>query len=292
MQKFAEHWQRFFFEKIPPHGLACIRIALGFTLLALWGRYAADVSLMFSDAGVVVPYWETPLLTPPSVAAAWLLYGLLLLGILCILLGFSYRIACATTVTIIIYFGLLSFHNFLASWGRLLFFTLIILSMSNADCTLSLRMRRAQGAWTAWQAVPAWPQRMIAIQVAATYMGVGMQKAFLPDWQGGEIIAYSFVNMWSTPVAYVVARGGIPLCVYDALSWGVKLLHGLLPIGLWMKRYQRYCFAAGAIFHLIITITMGMWWFLLLIPLYLAFVDPRYLNDAVESRLHLQRRTS
>ncbi len=280
MHSLFQYWRRLFFAQVPPHCLALMRIALGLTLLVFWLRYAADVPMMFSSDGPVFSFWEPQsgslsiLLTPPPVWAAWMLYTIFLGSIAGITLGWHYRTACIAAIILITYFSLLSFHNFLASWSRLLYFTLIVLSMSSADRTLSLRMKTAKGSWTAWDKVPVWPQRIIAIQITATYLGVGMQKAYLPDWQGGEILAYSFINMWSTPFAFAIARLNIPIVFFDALTWCTKILHGLLPIGLWSARFQKWCFLGGALFHLTITATMGMWWFLLLIPLYAAFVDP------------------
>jgi hypothetical protein len=147
-------------------------------------------------------------------------------------------------------------------------------------------MKSTKGSWRAYALIPAWPQRIIAIQVAATYLGVSLQKAYLPDWQSGEILAYSFVSMWSTPLAFAIARCNIPLPVFDVLTWAVKILQGLLPVGLWSGRYQKWCFAGGALFHLSIAAIMGLWGFLILIPLYAAFIDPekirRYLERAVQ----------
>lgn len=272
---FTRLWHRFFLEPIAPHSLAVMRIALGATLVALWLRYLPHVDMYFSDRGLALPYWQTPLLAHPPLPVASLLYGMLLLAGIGILLGWQYRLACALAIALLTYFAFLSFHNFFTSWGRLLFFVLVILSVSEADRTYSLRMRRDKGSWKAWEAVPAWPQRIIAIQIAALYLGVGLQKVFLPDWQGGEIFAYTFVNGWSTPLAHSVAQWNLPMWIYDAITFGVKILQGLLPIILWIPRWQWWAFAAGAAFHIGVWMIMGMWWFLLLIPLYAAFVDPR-----------------
>lgn len=273
-------WQKFFLEPIQPHSLAVMRIALGGTLLILWLRYLPHVDVYFSDQGLALPYIEphagslSMLLTHPPLAAAYAIYAMLLLGIFGMLLGYRYRVASIVTIILLIYIGLLSFHNFLASWGRLLFFTTVILGMSGADRTYSLTMYRKKGSWTAWEMVDAWPQRVLAIQIAMTYFGVGLQKTFLPDWQSGEILAYAFINGWSNPFSHLVAQWNMPMWVYDGMTIGVKILHGALPIALWMPRWQRYAFAAGAAFHIGVTMIMGMWWFLVLIPLYAAFVNP------------------
>ncbi|TSC60806.1 MAG: HTTM domain protein [Candidatus Peregrinibacteria bacterium Greene0416_62] len=284
-KNLSKAWHRFFLEPIAPHSLAVMRIALGGTLIALWLRYLPHVDVFFSNQGLALPYWEPQagslsiLLTHPAFGIALMLYGLLLIASIGILLGWHFRFCSALAALMLVYFGLLSFHNFLASWGRLLFFTLMILGMSGADKTYSLRMRRKKESWSAWEAVPAWPQRIIAIQITMTYLGVGLQKAYLPDWQSGEILAFAFVNGWSTPLAHSIAQWNLPMVFYDSAVITVKVLHGLLPIGLWIPRYQRWCFLAGAMFHIGVTLIMGMWWFLLLIPLYAAFVDLKRPNS-------------
>lgn len=274
-------WHRFFLEPIAPHSLAVMRIALGATLVTLWLRYLPHVDILFSNRGLALPYWQPQagslsiLLTHPSLPIAYVIYSTLLIASIGILLGWRFRLCSGIAAVILVYLALLSFHNFLTSWGRLLFFTLVILGMSGADRTYSLRMRKEKESWRAWDVVPAWPQRIIAIQIAATYLGVGLQKAYLPDWQGGEILAYAFVNGWSTPLAHAIAQWNMPMWIYDIAVTCVKMLHGLLPFVLWMPRWQKYAFAAGALFHLGVTMIMGMWWFLILLPLYAAFVEPR-----------------
>jgi hypothetical protein len=274
-------WHRFFLEPTLPHSLAIMRIALGATLIALWLRYLPHVDAYFSNRGLSLPYWQPEagslsiLLTHPPLGISFTIYGALLIASIGILLGRQFRLCSALAAVILVYLALLSFHNFLASWGRLLFFVLLILGMSGADRTYSLRMRKEKGSWRAWELVPAWPQRIIAIQIAATYLGVGLQKAYLPDWQGGEILAYAFLNGWSTPIAHSIAQWNLPIAIYDLMTIGVKMLHGLLPFVLWMPRWQKYAFAAGTLFHIGVTLIMGMWWFLLLIPLYAAFVEPK-----------------
>ncbi len=279
MRNIIQHWRVFFFRPVAPHALAFMRIGLGTVLLVAWIYYAPHVAMLFSSEGLVLPYWEskagslTILLTPPSLWMAWLLYTTLLAGIVGIILGYRYRFTCSLTIILLIYFGLLSYHNLLGTWARLLFFSLIVLSLSGADRTWSLHMKSTQHSWTAYSPVAPWPQRIIALQITATYLGVCLQKSFLPDWQSGEIIAYSFVNMWSTPLAFSIARWNISLPFFDAILWAIKILQGMLPIGLWSSRYQKWCFAGGALFHLSIAAIMGMWGFLVIIPLYAAFVD-------------------
>lgn len=273
MKKFAQWWQKFFFALVPPHGLALIRIALGLFLLIYWCVYLPRVGMLFSEEGLVIPY-SSALPPIPSVSQAYAIYILILIPIIALLLGWHMRIAGMLLCGAMLYYWLLSFHNFPSSYNRILLFVTFIIALSGADRTLSLRMYRKWRSWTAFEVVPAWPLRIIAIQITALYLGVSLQKAYLPGWQGGEIIAYSFINAWSTPLAYAVARMNIPIIWYDIAAWMTKILHGVLPIGLWIPWMQRWCFLGAALFHIVITLVMGMWWFLVLIPLYIVFVDP------------------
>ena len=267
-------WHNFFFREIPPHGLALIRIALGLFLLVYWCVYLPRVVMLFSKDGIVIPYSDSTLLTPPSASVAFAIYTAMLIPITALLLGWHMRTARILLCVAMLYYWLLSFHHFPSSYNRIILFVTFIIAMSGADKTLSLRMRQSRGSWSASEMVAAWPLRILAIQITALYLGVGLQKAYLPGWQGGEIISYSFINAWSTPLAYHIARLNIPMGWYDLAAWMTKILHGVLPIGLWIPWMQRWCFVGAALFHIVIALTMGMWWFLVLIPLYIAFVEP------------------
>jgi hypothetical protein len=280
--RIADHWNRYFFTPVPPHGLALIRIALGVFLLVFWIVYLPRVPMLFSDVGIVIPYADAPLLAPPAVLTAIAVYALTLLCILGVLLGWQMRLGGLLLCVLLLYYFLLSFHHFPSSFSRILLFVTFVVSLSGADRALSVHIRQTTGSWRAWEAVPVWPQRLLAIQVASTYLGVGIQKAYLPGWQGGEILAHSFLNAWSTPFAFTIAQWNIPIAVYDIGVVATKILHGVLPIGLFIPWMQRWCMVLGTLFHIGVTLVMGMWWFLVLIPLYIAFVKPEAIRMQCE----------
>jgi hypothetical protein len=190
---------------------------------------------------------------------------------------------------IALYYYQMSFHNFPSSYHRIFLVFTVLLSLSGADKTLSLRMKRERGSFTAWEPVPAWPQRLIAFQICATYFGVALQKLVLPLWQTGEVLSYSFTGRWGTPFAFWFARLNLPLWFYDHVIDAVKFLHITLPFAVWFPKLRWYAMGAGALFHIGVTLTMGMWWFLAMIPAYVVFFNPEDVRRWMMPRLQSPR---
>ena len=156
--------------------------------------------------------------------------------------------------------------------------------ISGADRTLSVRMLREKGSLAAWEPISILPQRLLTVQLTLTYAGAMLQKLWLPDWQGGEILYYSLFHVGATPLAYSIARLDLPMELYDALVWLVKLFELGLFIGLWIPKVQRWFFATGAAFHISIAFLFSIWSFLGFIPLYILFLPPERVKVWVGGR--------
>ncbi len=261
------------FGGVPPHALGLFRAIFGSFLLLYWLTKAPRVTMLFSDRGLVLPLVDSPFLMPPPVSVAWLLYGVMLVSLLCVALGWRTRIAGCIALFLSAYYWFLSLHLFDTSFDRLFLFFLAVLAIDGADhaFTLPLWLR---GRTIADGTTSAFAQRLIAIQVTATYAGVGWQKFLLTDWAGSETLWYSLQNTWATPVAFAVAAFGLPLSFFGVVTFIVKIFECLLPIGLWHRSLQPWFFAFGALFHLLVTVLLGMWWFLAMPATYLLFLDP------------------
>lgn len=272
----SRRWNHWWFRQVPPHALALFRITFGLFLLLYWGRYAPHVPLLMGDAGIAFPLFldRFPLLQTPSVPVAWGLYTLLLLAFLLIALGAWMRIAAGSALLLLAYIWVTSMHPHWLTMEHLTMVCLVLLSVSGADHALSLRMWRRHGSPLAWEHVSILPQRCIALQITATYLGVGWQKAWLPDWQSGEILAYSLVSVWGTVPAFTIAQANFPLWIYDLLVLQVKYVEFLLPFGLWTPRVRWFFMAWGLLFHGLIAIFLRIWWFLVLVPSYILFFEP------------------
>ena len=56
------------------------------------------------------------------------------------------------------------------------------------------------------QAVPAWPARLIVVQIALLYFGSGFWKLVNPYWHQGEMLRMTLAGPWGTgPAAALVA---------------------------------------------------------------------------------------
>ena len=272
----CREWNHWWFRQVPPHALALFRMTFGMFLLLYWGRYALHVPLLMGDAGIAFPLFldRYPWLQTPTVPVAWVLYTLLLLAFLLIALGAWMRGAALSALLLLTYIWVTSMHPHWLTMEHLTMVFLVLLLFSGADRWLSLRMWWRHGSPFAWEAVSICPQRCIALQITATYLGVGWQKAWLPDWQSGEILAYSLMSVWGTVPAFAIAQANIPLWVYDLIVLQVKYMEFLLPFGLWIPRVRLFFMGWAFLFHVLIALLLNIWWFLVLVPSYVLFFKP------------------
>lgn len=274
-------WNHWWFRQVPPHALALFRITFGIFLLLYWGRYAPHVPLLMGNAGIAFPLFldQYPFLQTPSVSVVWVLYGLLLFTFFLIALGAWMRSAVCAALLLLTYIWLTSMHPHWLTMEHLTMVLLVLLGVSGADRTLSLRMWWQHGSPFAWEEVSICPQRCIALQITATYLGVGWQKSWLPDWQSGNILAYSLMSVWGTAPAFTIARANFPLWVYDLVVLQVKYVEFLLPFGLWIPRVRWFFMGWGLLFHGLIAILLNIWWFLILVPSYILFFEPEEVRE-------------
>lgn len=289
-RQWFQRWDTWWCRQAPPHALAIVRISFGLFLLVYMATFVPYTSMLFSDAGMVLPRFISAI---PSVAQARILMGTLVAAIVCMTIGYRFRLAMVVILAISAYFWLLQWHMFSTSYVRLFTVLLVVLTFSGADRTLSLRMKRQHGSWLAAEPISILPQRLIAVQVTATYVGVGLQKLVLSTWQSGDVLAYSFVGLWATPLAFWVSRLNLPMSFYDVMVEATILLEIFIPIGLWYAPWRKWAVAGGVAFHFGVTIFLGIWWFMALYPLYILFPEPEVTEQWVEKRkVSLSRKKS
>lgn len=262
----------FFFRQGPPHLLALLRIVFGAFLLYHWGKYLPDVTMLFSNKGLVFPANE--LLIPPSPLIAHLIHALMMAGLLCFTLGIFTRLALALTLALYVYYWHLFIHLLGGTYDRTFMFYLFVLLWSGCDRTYSLRMYLKKGSWKAWEPVSVLPQRIIALQITALYLGVCWQKFWLPAWQNGDIIRLSLMGNWSTPLAYWFAGFGFSDRFYNIANDIMKFCQFVLPWLFWIRSTRWLAIGMQALFLILVTAFLGMWWFLALIPASFMFFEP------------------
>ncbi|NOS67415.1 MAG: HTTM domain-containing protein [Candidatus Peribacteraceae bacterium] len=254
--------------------MAIFRIIFGGFLLFYFAIQLPDVAMRYSNEGLLMPMFALPIFAPPSPVVAHLLFAVLLLALFSFTMGFFTRISAATSLLFYVYYHIISLFQFGTSFDRLFMFSLFVLIFSGSGKTFSLDMKLRHGSWTAWEPISILAQRILSLQIAATYLGVGWQKLVLSDWQTGKILIYGFTGRWATEPAYAIARMNIPLEYYDILNWLIKAFEISIPFGVWHRATRWWYFAGGAAFHIGIAILLAIWWFIALIPAYILFFEP------------------
>ncbi len=276
-----QRWDTWWCRQVPPHALAILRIALGIFLLLYTIPHAWHIDMLASRSGLVIPkfLFESSILPqwiimPPDPLIARIIFSCSILALIGITLGYRMRFFIVVFLLLFLYYWQLTLYLFHTSYGRIFFFTLLVLLLSGADRTYSWRMKQKKGSWRAWEPVSILPTRILTIQVTMTYLIVGLQKSYLPDWQSGEILAHSFVGIWGTPLAFWFARLNFSMQWYDVLNWIVKAWEYTIPIAFWVPRFRVYAFITATLFHTFITLFLAIWWFMAMPAFFPLFLKP------------------
>jgi hypothetical protein len=276
----AKQWDAWWCAAVPPHALAIARIAIGSFWLLLALGYAPVLFVSFSSSGVAMPllgdgYSGMQLFDAPSPFIVTVLYALLLVCLIGFIAGYRMRVCLLGILVLGLEFWQLSLHVFPATIHRISLFFILVFLCSGADMALSLRMHRERGTWRAWESVSLLPQRLLAVQITATYLGAALQKLWLPGWEDGGILRASLMSSWATPLAFRIVRWDIAPSLYDAAVPAIILFEVLLAMSFWIPRVRWIGFAFGAMFHIAIALLLSIWSFLVLIPLYVLFLPPQ-----------------
>lgn len=289
MLSVVEVWNHFWFRSCPPHSLAVLRIAFGIFLLLYWGIQIFQVPLRYSDQGILMPLVSSShvlglIFTPPPAVIAYIIFLFFLFLLVSFTIGYKTNAANWLIVLLYIYYWILTLFHFGTSFDRLFMFSLLVFAFSGSGKTYSLDMKLNKGSWTAWEPISILPIRLLAVQVTATYFGVGAQKIVLDVWQSGEVFIWGFIGRWATPPAYWIARWNLPIIVYDVITKILKFWEVSMPFMLWNKKTRWFAVITGAMFHIGISILLSIWWFLPMIAMYILFIKPEEVRDWCEKK--------
>lgn len=280
MSETLHPWDHFWVRQVPPHALAITRVALGLFLLVYAGLYVPNLAMLFSNEGLVLPLYldRYPslawLLSPPSPLTIYSIYALYLLSMVGITLGLWFRFSIIATLLGSLYIWQLQLHGFATSYNRILLFCLLILLFSGAHRTFSLDQKKRTGSAYDWEPISILPQRLITLQITATFLGVSLQKMWLPHWKGGEVLAYSYISRWATPVARWYAQLPLTLTHYGLVVWSVKILQPIAAIGIWVPRIRIPSIIFLSAFLILVGAMLSIWWFIFIIPAFILFYKP------------------
>ena len=280
-----DRWVR---DPVDPRPLGWFRCWIGVlslvNLLLLW----PDMPMWLGDDGVLPPGVHRPPLAGPAAtvyaiasgtAAIWLIRTLGIAGGLGLCLGVFPRIAAACTWLAVTSF---SWRNasILHSGDSLFRIAAFFLIFARTDAVLSLPrwLRRAvrprgEDVPEELPLVPAWPQRILQLQLCILYLVTGIWKSTGPAWRDGSAvgIVLQMGEFERFPIPdFLVTPGMSQLMTYATLLFELGF-----PLLVWIPRLRVPVLVFGLAFHAglewILNVQLFQW---TITAFYLLFLQP------------------
>ena len=257
----------FFFAGEVPYGLAAARIALPVPLLydaVLRWPHARE---LYSADGAPAALWHTygfPNALPELPGwAAVALYSLYVLALVCTLVGWKSRTNAALCAAGLFYFCGLDGIGSLNKYTVIATHLMTLLAVGRCGEVWSVdaaARRRAAGGVAAPRRFPAWPRRLVQLHIGLVYFGAAFTKLHTADFFTGDQMVYwmaTHVNRFH-PLGPVMVEYPLLLQIgaYATCVWELTFL--FLAWNGWGRRVM---LALGVKFHLMTTLTLGLFLF-------------------------------
>ena len=207
----AVRWEAYWFDPVPPHAFALLRI--GLAMVALWSLAGLRPVEMFWSLDGLSPLPSNP--SGPrawlmeqglSAAAGWAFFGYSAVAASAMLLGLRSDAAVLCTflgLWLQTYWNRLPLSS--AHQVELVVLFCLIWTETGRVWSLDARRRPADAApQPGW--LPIWPLRLIRAQVALIYLSSALWKLMYPAWRDGTAV-YWVLNLnafhrfpWPIPV--------------------------------------------------------------------------------------------
>ncbi len=273
----VERWARFWFEEIPPHSYALIRILIGvvgaLTIIGAWDPAFWQVDGIMSPSAA----WRSfPWLTAHGLGdiVGLTLRWTLLVGFVALALGIE-----TPTVALAIFLG----SGVMFWWNRAPYsgaqqllhnvtFPLIFVD-SGAVWSVDALLRARRAPIIRVHAEPIWPLRLWQFQLAMVYLSAGLWKMANPDWRSGLALHYVLNNPEFQRIPGVVPPALFAATVfltYLTVAWELAF-----PVLVWFRRTRPAMLLLGLALHLGMWTTLEVGAFMPTILIaYVAFLDP------------------
>ena len=284
-------------DPYPMHAMVACRMILGGCLAGFYLVRLPDFGILYGPGSIAwLPlfrdyarsYWHPPL--DPIVVfmvrhdlqgMTWVLFAALLLGAVCFSLGFLTRLAGTTALILHMTLGAL---NPEVGWGwtevivSLMVYTILAPSgrWYSVDAWLARRRARSGSACLA----PAWPLRLMQINVCTMYAVAGWSRIDDPGWLEGKMLFDALTNM-----SY--ARFAVDWHPYRealrVLSWIVFALEPAATVLLWIRPLARWTALALIAMHVGLELLTNVdWWNYMMIGGLLTFLPPAWVKIALD----------
>jgi hypothetical protein len=264
-------WNDFFHSPVSPQICGILRIGFGLLVFIDFLVLFRDVDRWFGPGGMLTfdasrAIVDADTITifqwfPDSWLAVHVCYVLLLIQSLCLAAGFFGRFNAACVFVLVTSFNHRNMALFDAEDNllRIACFLLIFMPLDDAFSLRNL-LDHSSGRPLRTKTFPAWPLRLLQIEMTLIYLSAALLKLRGEDWRSGSAIHYAVqVDLFR--------RFPVPQFLVDDLSlgklatWSILALELALPFGLWIRRTRPFAIAAGILMHLAIEYSMNLFLF-------------------------------
>lgn len=293
--------RQFFYADEVPYGLALVRLLLPLALLCAMVPRWPHARELYSTDGATAPLWITygyaEMLPELSGTAVVGLFSALVLLLLTSALGWCTRLSLAASAVLYTYFNLLDSTGTMTKYSVIGSHGLLLLSLSNCGAIWSVDSwlrggRRNADGWPGEPRLrqprcPAWPRRLLQLLIGAVYFGAAVTKMQTPAFfSGHQLQTWMITNVnFDNPVGEYLTLYPALLVVFAYVTIVWEMIFVFLA---WRGWGRRIMLTAGLLFHLMTTLTLGLFIFpLVCLAIYFAFLtedDVRQLARAVRRR--------
>ncbi len=287
MTRAVAAWERFWFRDVETSTLALFRIAFGIVVVGWTISLAPALYSFFTDDGIAPGdpdngsgAWGL-LQLDSSPTAVTLLYLFLLVGSLCLLVGFRTRLAA-----VVVFVCLVSFARrdpWVLNSGDLLIFVLafyLMLAPSGAALSVDRWLGSRRRFWE-FPRRSIWPLRLIQVQVSLLYFFAVWAKVRGTTWNDGTAVSYAFrlEDLERFPVPGFLTD---TLVLVNLLTYGTLAVELALAILVWNGKLRPWVLLLGVGLHLGIdyAVRVGFFSFAALVA-YIAFLPPETVSSWV-----------
>jgi len=297
MRAIAAGWNRFWFEPQPTSTLGVVRIAFGIVAVGWTVSLAPDLKTFFSSSGLLptqpsTRWWFDPLQTFKGDVAMFILWGVLLAGAICLLVGFGTRIAA-----VVVFLGVLTLERrnpYIFNSGDVLVRNLAFyLALAPAGLSLSVdRWRKTKDRFWDHPSRAPWAIRLIQLQLSFAYASTVWAKVRGTAWNEGTAVSYA-LRLGDLQRFHVPGFITHSLLASNLMTLGTLALETSLAILVWNRKARPYVLVLGVAMHVAIALNIMIGFFsMAILTGYIAFVPPDTITrilDRVAGRLSKSR---
>ena len=256
-----DQWVR---EPVDPRPLAWFRCWFGLlSLVNLWLLWP-DMSMWLGDDGVLPPHVHREMigdtrisifmLTGYSDLAIGLIRGLSLAGGLGLVLGVFPRCAAACVWLATVSYAWRNM-DILHSGDNLIRIGTFFLIFARSGEALALPRavsrrlfpQAASDPVASYEPVPAWPQRILQLQLCILYLTAGIWKAMGPTWRNGT--AVGLVLQLGEFQRFPIPDFFLTPLMSQVFTYGTLAFELGFPVLIWIPRLRLPVLLAGLVFH-------------------------------------------